>query len=895
MRIVYIKLIGYAGIWTGLGLHELELDLSKSKHKIIVISGINGCGKSTLLKALNGMPDDSSCFREGMPGTKILHIEDNDNLYEIKITSGKKMTSKAYISKNGIALNPNGNITSYKEVFFNEFELDPNYIALSMLSENNRGLADMTPGERKKFMSFIIESLGSYNEIYKVLNKKSSIFKSYVNNLHNKIQMAGDENNIISTIDGLKKRKEVLQRSIDEYNERIIESQTILKMNSVENISIERIKSLETSKNNLQELINKSKEKLDQLVLSVDMYIEPLQVYEDCLKREEAKRDSLLSLKLEVQKTNTFTIQTREGILLDIENHRRKISSLSEGIQPELENKILALENKIENEQIILSELGIVDIDNTSVNELKTVFDTINNIIDMITIQLYSDITENDVYKLTNNDIKKLLGKTYDKLSKYNEMLQSAKKRYDKLCADRDIMKILLDKPSNCTILDCKFISKAVCVETEYRDCPINKRIDETEVEMKMLESYIERYTELQEHYKLLMEKFEILNNIRNLLKINKSILAKCKIGIDFIESFEYNIGNFKSFNEFRNLEELISKINTLAIYKQDVTSLKLLKASYDMQSNSVKIVEELKNELENMQGRIATLDEEIKRNLDLLKEQETNLDNINDRISKFKVLVGECKNHIELSNNYEKVTNELVDISTKNEAYIQLLDNIDQWSTELNKMQTELKPIEEQISSLENRLSMLNSYKVEYNMYKEKYDLVDIIKKHCSPTSGIQTIFMDLYMNKTLDLTNQIIRMVFEDRCELLPFNISPDEFNIPFMSNGIPVNDISFGSTSQVCMIGMAISLVLLYQASAKYNIPTLDEVDRGLDSHNRMRFIPAIYKICDILGIDQLFMISHSLELELDNVDRIILKSYDNEIPEGNILYNYGASQH
>ena len=298
MRIVYIKLIGYAGIWTGLGLHELELDLSKSKHKIIVISGINGCGKSTLLKALNGMPDDSSCFREGMPGTKILHIEDNDNLYEIKITSGKKMTSKAYISKNGIALNPNGNITSYKEVFFNEFELDPNYIALSMLSENNRGLADMTPGERKKFMSFIIESLGSYNEIYKVLNKKSSIFKSYVNNLHNKIQMAGDENNIISTIDGLKKRKEVLQRSIDEYNERIIESQTILKMNSVENISIERIKSLETSKNNLQELINKSKEKLDQLVLSVDMYIEPLQVYEDCLKHEEAKRDSLLSLKL---------------------------------------------------------------------------------------------------------------------------------------------------------------------------------------------------------------------------------------------------------------------------------------------------------------------------------------------------------------------------------------------------------------------------------------------------------------------------------------------------------------------------------------------------------------------------------------------------------------------
>ena len=65
------------------------------------------------------------------------------------------------------------------------------FIALSRLSSDDRGLADKTPAERKKFMSFIVDSLETYNAIYKILNKKSkktikdSIVGSICNPLHN--------------------------------------------------------------------------------------------------------------------------------------------------------------------------------------------------------------------------------------------------------------------------------------------------------------------------------------------------------------------------------------------------------------------------------------------------------------------------------------------------------------------------------------------------------------------------------------------------------------------------------------------------------------------------------------------------------------------------------------
>ena len=174
---------------------------------------------------------------------------------------------------------------------------------------------------------------------------------------------------------------------------------------------------------------------------------------------------------------------------------------------------------------------------------------------------------------------------------------------------------------------------------------------------------------------------------------------------------------------------------------------------------------------------------------------------------------------------------------------------------------------------------------------------MMEVLKKYCSPTGcGIQVLFIHLYMAKTLELCNQILSMLFNGEYRLLDFVINQNEFRIPFIGNGLPVDDISSGSESQICMMSMIINLVLLHQASTKFNICRLDEIDAPLDYYNRAGFVNVLYQIIVILNIDQLFIISHNTELDASIADVIKLKynsnEYGNESTDSNsnIIFDY-----
>ena len=85
MRFLYVKLVGYIGLYNGLGLSEIEVDFTKSKNKITVISGPNGVGKSTIINAFNILPDPNCYFVPSMVAKKIIKLFDNGNIYDIEI------------------------------------------------------------------------------------------------------------------------------------------------------------------------------------------------------------------------------------------------------------------------------------------------------------------------------------------------------------------------------------------------------------------------------------------------------------------------------------------------------------------------------------------------------------------------------------------------------------------------------------------------------------------------------------------------------------------------------------------------------------------------------------------------------------------------------------------
>jgi chromosome segregation ATPase len=166
------------------------------------------------------------------------------------------------------------------------------------------------------------------------------------------------------------------------------------------------------------------------------------------------------------------------------------------------------------------------------------------------------------------------------------------------------------------------------------------------------------------------------------------------------------------------------------------------------------------------------------------------------------------------------------------------------------------------------------------------------MVKKYSS-INGIQADIMDYTMNQILSMVNQLTAMIFGGRFVLHKFEITANDFMISFLDRetGIIRPDISMMSASQLAQLSMIISFVLLHNASQKFNIIRLDEVDNNLDNDNRLRFFDLVYTITQILNFHQVVLISHNIELDLTNCDLIITRIQNQEYYRA--LLNSGAN--
>jgi len=222
MKLLSIRLENYIGIYNGRGDNILEVDLSQSTSNIVIIRGANGSGKSTLLKALSPIQDDNSAIIPGLEGKKTLRYLYNNELYEILYIHPAKadgsrgqVKMQVYKGMNRVELNPTWNVTSGKDIIFDLFNLDANFLTLSQLSSEDRGLADKKPAERKKFVNSIINGIEVYNNMYKVITKKYSTFKNMISTISSKINQIGNIEELNSRYANITRQVEDVSRERD--------------------------------------------------------------------------------------------------------------------------------------------------------------------------------------------------------------------------------------------------------------------------------------------------------------------------------------------------------------------------------------------------------------------------------------------------------------------------------------------------------------------------------------------------------------------------------------------------------------------------------------------------------------------------------------------------------
>ena len=903
MKFLSIYLSNYIGIYNGMGLYDIHIDMTKCKNRITIIRGDNGSGKSTLSKAMNLFPDSSDSFIPGLAARKEIILSDNTILYKLVFvhgikTNGDRETTKAYITKTFgdsiVELNENGNVTSYKEILYSELGLDANFAALSQLSNDDRGLADKKPAERKRFVNSIISSLDTYNNIYKTLGKRSSNYKSLINAVSSKLSVLGDENTIVTNLEVIETRINTLQDQKDQAVVALAREQSTVSILDPDG-SIQNTNTVISADLDLAEKeYKKIQAVIDSLMLSGNITSTNIA---DGYRRIVDRKNSCIIENQICRNTIDSLIAQKEGYAQELAQKIHRLSQLQDGDSYDtILEKLNLYKTQMENIKAELLKVGLQDISNISKEEYILALETLKDLeahISAFKSCMYYTVIETIVNEYMTTGIvpkpKDITGHNIE-LDKLENELSSVLSEKSVIQSKLNLLDKLNIRPESCTDNTCPFIKDAL----EFSLTNPKDRIDYLEALMYSIRDEIERNNrEVQEimAYNDAVNKFSII--VREVDK-NGAILSKMPNGDMFKNKmvfFERLLSGY-GFEYMSAIYQYIDLANLFDTYKQLDSICKQYEAELKIYQSKAESIEILQQEISKIDQTMSALKDKIDpinaeiadrtKDIAVLQELEGIYSAILDNLEKQKPIsqkIQECRS--KLSENSRKI-NEINAALSRAAGYKQTIEQIGY----------SLVPLMKDRDKLIHSVQLMKDYKIELDELKANYDFIETIKYYSSPTTGIQLVFMELYMGKIIALANELLKLLFQGKFVIQPFVINESEFRIPCLGDGYLNDDISSMSSSQIGMISMILSFALLHHSSTKYNIIKLDEIDGPLDYSNRLYFMDVLNSIMDIMNTEQCIMISHNSELQVDNSDVILLKHDENNMDyqRGNIIWKY-----
>ena len=895
MRIEFVALDNYIGIFNGTGKRHIEFDFTQCKN-VIAIRGFNGSGKSTLMRTLNPFPDSNEMLIPGLEAHKrIIYLKNEfryiiDIIYPLK-NNGERATSKVSILKlnwstgEQWAINPNGNVSEAKELIMNEFELDNNYITLSQLSSEDRGLADKRPAERKKFVNDILSDLTAYNSMYKILTKKSSTLKALTSSINMKIDRILNGR----SLNNLKDELAMIEKKLK--SEELEREEILQEIGALDFLIVNKKKDLEEYDNNIikQSALNKVIETISSDIVTIrGNYFYSTQGDKIVDDLGDPYKNPNLTDSINAIKRNIITekISYQAKFKNDF-NESEKLGN----INSEIKDKI----DKIRMQLSILTDNNAQDPEEF-IKSFKENLDSRNQILDEINKRNASKLFESNItiekLDMMKAQLDYIMNRIninlpiYDTPDGYSVKIDkvSSKIRNSEIARDEIVKKLLQMNgisedlinskvPKGCKIKDCPMrlaIEKAEKDNHQIQE--LKKDLDACDNTIKESKQYME---DLSIRYRESLSRSELLTHYNSFSDIILALLnfdTNTKSSFDSITSKVWE--NPDLYN--RTVSTLIDKYIDIFNMKAQYEALQTTYINtVDLYTKIINKVDQIKELKENE----STLVREYKKNNIELVKLESSCKEYNGYIADINTELDILDRLLPLATALKEKHESLAQVT---EIINKAKENIDSVKDNMNhraKLIAESNSFADSIEKLRicynntnQDFRMAAEYINELTQYNNTYQKIETVKKYTSPTTGIQTLFMEAYMNNVLIVANQLLQLMFNGQFILQPFVINESEFRIPCAGNGYLNDDISSMSTSQICIISMIISFAMLYNSSSCYNILKLDEIDGGLDTNNRLHFISMLNQVMAIMKCEQCFIISHNAELETGEISTI-----------------------
>lgn len=836
MKILYLKLTNFINIVTAFNTETIEIDFSKSNNNVVLLTGPNGSGKTSILSCLHPFPTNGNMdVRSDNPiivprenGYKEIHISDGDDLYVIQhfyTRNGDKHIIKSYIQKNGVELNENGNVTSFKEIVEKELGLEQDYMKLTRLGSNVTNFIDMKRQERKNFTGKIISEADIYLSYHKKImadKNKVNIQINHTSDLIRRLQ--------VDDLGELKKAQKSLQHQIEDLTAKIEKANSELsvlqyQLNDCGNIPEmrERIQEKEKELKHIQKALARASE----IKISISTLKSMIEEAKIAILKAKSSLDTNII-------TRTGILNQLDSIAHEIDSIRREIARIeSDQNVKDMEANIELLRETIRRRA---KESGISGyVRPCSKAEMEDLIKMLDKCMDILlsTYELGKGPIQKAVsFFHTKTDIEKYTRENREKI-KRNKMQSLCEQVYAEISKDIGLLGPDCKNPSGCRVYD--FYQRIYEYATQAPDKVIE---DETFLAYTKM-----AYNNIQTVLKYLRDYHDIFEKMPECIKdqfLMSTVLTHiCNMEWIYDKDIIFHELGLITDDELQDadLEELSRQKAMLAQYKK---------------ANSN--IEYFQNKLEELIDSRTIL-------MGQLDEVKETINSLNEEIAEKEASVSDYEDMVVAMEHEDEVETEFNDLKSKLTLASQLSLQIREKTSILNDLQFRKNKMSKTHQDNEFRIENYKRYKKDLDELSSKFTDLEYLARALSSREGIPLIFIQAYLKDIKDIANQLLDVVYDGDLHLEDFEITADEFGIPYSTKGTTVKDVIYASQGERSFISLALSFALTYKSISKYNIMLLDEIDATLDISNREKFLHVLEMQIDMIHAEQVFVISHN----------------------------------
>lgn len=856
MRITYLKLENVAGIYVGQGKTCIEIDMTRSKHRLTLVHGLNGRGKSVLLSSLTPFAGTSSTLDErgslpyilpGKSGYKEIHYRDGNNEYVIRHffkPTKDSHTVKSYFQLNGEELNENGNVGSFLSLVEIHFGLTPEMLRLIRLGTNVNSFVALKPAERKTYIGSLIEEIDLYLKIYKKINDDLRAVKvlmtSNATNLKN--SRVTDPVEEGERIERTEQKIHGIERERDSLKMRISKLETLERENNIEDLR-RQCREAEASMANFQRLDSD----VDRLGLR-GVTVEKLLSERSSLQEKQIEtRSRINSLRLSID-SDRSRIENLNAVIQKISSNA-DIGSLTAMIG-ELRSEIEGTPDwvrRFPHDGYLSSDLSTFLSRLSAMNQISSMILSFGNKVISLYLSLYRE------------------GRSVDSF-----ITEQSKLRLSSMGAG-DIRQLLME------VFKDDYILSPPCV-SEFEECPYYRLSTflsnyNRELENGVCDEETLRYLRvIATNIDNMMNELDQLSSISVPPRFKEIMRPQ-----NFLERLEKKL----PFFDLGDIQEYLNGLRMNEIYRDQVKRLSQLEHELEIYRSSG--VDAYVNEIRNLETSIVTKTEEIRRLETQLAEQDILARDLESKIGTVTSYNDALR--------YQGIVQSTLDNARK------LLEPLESSAAEKRELRVRLEMVESNLEQIREehrrQIQALEEYNrliAEGRKLSSTYDKLSVIMTSVSTKKGIPLVYMNIYLDRIQRMTNNLLSIVYNGDLQVDRFVVTPDEFEIPFIRNGMRIPDIRYASQSELSLITMALSFALAFSVTQTYNIMLIDEMDAGLDEKNRLLFIRMLNRQMAELKAEQTFIISHNLSVIIADipVDVIKLSEEDNLPKHYNVIY-------